>query len=592
MELRSADLIYRSLSIKTIGDRLLRICPLTYELEGNKTHRGWSELLNLAEHSILAPLKCAIKAFVADTLITTLPLKKFLATTAKEVPTDTYLAASVVAIEHKNSYSVGSFLLAYLSMMGWIYKLGTTQIYASDEGLPNPGWRTIPFACAYTLACKSVDGYWIAKQIVDEARNVLSMTKIKKFHIPGIDAAIEKYRTLDREISLTLDHYIKNFAWDIQRACRTGESNWRPEIGAILWTLGQVPDSTLFKQSNGSSYLPSLRFFKQLVSRSLSAIPEDPLTQYIWLELKDRLPVSLREHRALFAVINTRYNHPRLESGFPVSIAEAYAHAIIELFRGTLNDYTIQIFYDKFNPFSQAGDIVDAASDFRIAALGIELSRSNCDVGRRLRSLFAEHGDEMIAVSMQLAYEMIEESIMYPEWPDSNNVANALLHESIESKLSAVDNSFDPTILMECVTAVEKFRVAALSYWFMITPPFPYKDDPAAIKDLLDEDTYLRQVLRSAYFLARWSSFPEHYRLFSISVRGASNPFESAQDQLRIPTDSDTGRNRYRRAWQDLVNLIKRMEDIAPIYANRRGNPIPSAKRIFEHLNSHQFLKD
>src|SRR5208337_5350100 len=83
--------------------------------------------------------------------------------------------------------------------------------------------------------------YWIAKQIVGEARDVLSMTKVKTFHIPGIDAAIDKYRNLDREISLKLNHCIANLAWDIREACRAGESNWRPEIGAIRWTLGQVP---------------------------------------------------------------------------------------------------------------------------------------------------------------------------------------------------------------------------------------------------------------------------------------------------------------------------------------------------------------
>jgi hypothetical protein len=163
-----------------------------------------------------------------------------LATTSKEVPTDIYFAASRVAIEHKNSHPVGAFLLAYLSMIGWIYKLGTTQIYASDEGLPNPGWGTIPFACADTLACKSVDGYWIAKKIVAEARNVLSMAKIKTLPITGIEAAIEKYRILDHEIETKLTEYIKELAYEIREACRiTEENNWRPEIGAILWTLGQ-----------------------------------------------------------------------------------------------------------------------------------------------------------------------------------------------------------------------------------------------------------------------------------------------------------------------------------------------------------------
>jgi hypothetical protein len=592
MELRSTDLIYRSSSLKTIADNLLRLCPLTSELQGKADHRGWSELSSLAENPSIAALQNVVQAFLADKLITTAPLQEFLANTADQISIDTYFVASQIAIEQKESYPVGSFLLAYLSMMGWIYKLGTTAIYASDEGLPNPGWGTIPFACAYTLTCELVDGYWVAKQIVTEAKNILSMTKVKTSYIPGIETAKNKYRELDLEISKKLNECMKELACDIRKACCTNEINWRSEIGAILWTLGQVPDSALFKHSTVSSYLPSQQFFRRLVKSSLLAIPTDPLLQYIWLELKDRPPINLREHRVLFAVINARYNHPRLESGFPVSMAEVYAHTIIELFRGTLDDYTVQTFYENFNPFSQTGDITDASADFRIATLGIELSRSECGAGQRLRSLFAEHSEQMMAVSMKFACNMLEESVMYPEWPNVNNFANAFLHELIESKLSLIESSFDPEILMECVTAVEKLRAAALSYWLMITPPLPRMDDPAALEDLINEDSHLRLILRSAYFLARWNSFPEHYRLFSISIHGASNPIQAAQDQLGVPTDSETGRKRYRRAQQDLLNLIKRMEDVSPRYADRRGNPVPSASRIFEQLNSHRFLQN
>jgi hypothetical protein len=590
MELRSADLIRRNFSLKTIADELLRICPLTYEIEGNENHAGWIELLHLAEDSRLLPFRETILSFVTDKLRTSIPLQSFLSTTSKEISTDSYFIASAAAIDFKKSHPVGAFLLAYLSMIGWIYKLGITQIYASDEGLPNPGWGVIPFACACTLACKAVDGYWIAKKIVVEARNVFSMTKIKTLSISGINKAIYKYKTLDDEITVALDNYFNNFSWEIRKACRTEKNDWRPEIGAILWTIGQVPESALFRKRNGSSYLPSYLFFNKLVRRSLAVIPGDPLTQYIWLELKDSLPVNLRDYRALFAVINARYHHPRLESGFPVSIAKAYATAIIELFRGDITNRTLQIFYDNFNPFSQKGDMVDAASDFRIAALGIELSKVECDTARRLTSWFAEHHDEMISISMRFACSMVEDSVLYPEWPNINNFANTFLHELIESKLYAVNDTFNPEMLMECVTAVEQLRAAALSYWLMVTPPFPRSDTPAAMEELLVEDSNIRKLLRSAYFLARWDSFPEHYRLFSISVRGGSNPIQAAQDQLRVKTDSDTGRNRYQAARKNLTDLIKKMEKVDADYADKRGNLIPSAKKIFEYLNSHQSI--
>jgi hypothetical protein len=75
-------------------------------------------------------------------------------------------------------------------------------------------------------------------------------------------------------------------------------------------------------------------------------------------------------------------------------------------------------------------------------------------------------------------------------------------------------------------------------------------------------------------------------------VRGASNPIEAAQEQLRVKTDSSTGRQHYRNARQDLQNLVKKMEDVAPNYTNRRGNSILSAKRVFEYLNSHQLFEE
>jgi len=40
-------------------------------------------------------------------------------------------------------------------------------------------------------------------------------------------------------------------------------------------------------------------------------LPDDPLIQYIWLEIKNNSAINLRAHEALFTVINHRWNRTR-----------------------------------------------------------------------------------------------------------------------------------------------------------------------------------------------------------------------------------------------------------------------------------------
>jgi tetratricopeptide (TPR) repeat protein len=583
MELRTADLMYRKDSIKAIAATILRLCPLSYDLEGNLSHPGWGELLDLAQEKALHPLKKTIEEFSEDKFVTSAPLQKFLAVTASEVPSSTFLAASARALACQHSHPAGAFLLAYLSLMGWIYQQDSVGVYRIESGCPDPGWCIVPYSCASTLATKMAGGYWTARRIVQEARGVLSLSKTAA-PIREIDEALGRYQALERMITSSLEYDIDDLAAQIQDACRPVEGNWRPEIGAISWSLGQVPESRMFRP--GTEYLPSLQFFKRLVRASITAIPSDALCQYLWLELKDRPPCSLRDHRSLFAIINASYYHLRLEAG-PIPMAKAYAMAAIELFKEQADEQIVHLFLDQFHPFSERTEMADTAADMRIAALGIELSRSETEAGRRLRLLFDKNAGEMFAVTMRLAVEMIADSVLYPEWPDTNNFANGFLHEMVERNLSSVGKDMALEALRECVTANEQLRAAAIQYWLMVTLPLPTRDEDAALRGSLDEDMRLRRTLRSAYFLSRWHAFPHHYRFFSVSTR-EPNILKGFQDQLAVPTDVEMGRDRYRRARMELKEVTKRMAQIAPSYAKKRATDPPSMVRILGFLNAHR----
>ena len=97
------------------------------------------------------------------------------------------------------------------------------------------------------------------------------------------------------------DECVDNLAWDLRSSCRTEEPNFRPEVAAMFWSLGDVPHAEILRRT---AYVPSREVVARLVQRSMQVIPFDPGIQEIWLRLKDRPPFALRAHKELFPSIN------------------------------------------------------------------------------------------------------------------------------------------------------------------------------------------------------------------------------------------------------------------------------------------------
>ena len=134
----------------------------------------------------------------------------------------------------------------------------------------------------------------------------------------------------------------------------------RAELAALFWTSGDVLHAELLGPDGPADYLPPYPMVRSLVDHSMRTLPREPLIQYIWLDMKDREPFSLREHRVLFGHINNRFHsHPlhQLDEILPVDVSRAYAKAVIAWMRGHVKDVA---FNELFEAMALASSLVEA----------------------------------------------------------------------------------------------------------------------------------------------------------------------------------------------------------------------------------------
>jgi len=225
-----------------------------------------------------------------------------------------------------------------------LYKEGWWQ----DTLQLEPGWQIFPLAAAQNL--DRADAFWSARRLsrtaVEAIENTVGWTGYGRN--PHITAP---YREILQHASRRYEECIENLAWDLRESCQLEEPNFRPDVAALFWTLGDVPHAHLLRDT---TCMPSLQAVGGLVRRSLQVMHVDPALQEIWLRLKDRPPFSLREHRELFVSINLNWAPISSRIGPAggqhqvdlLSISEppsqAYAAAVTEYFRTGMVKETIQ----------------------------------------------------------------------------------------------------------------------------------------------------------------------------------------------------------------------------------------------------------
>jgi hypothetical protein len=160
------------------------------------------------------------------------------------------------------------------------------------------GWETFPLAAARNL--DKAGAIWATRYLAQTAVESIEMSP--SWAGQGRDPETTAgYRAVLRHAQRRYGECVDNLAWDLRNSCGAEEPNFRSEVAAMFWSLGDVPHAESLLRT---TYVPSREVVAGLVRRSMQVIPFDPGLQEIWLRLKDRPPFALRAHKELFPSIN------------------------------------------------------------------------------------------------------------------------------------------------------------------------------------------------------------------------------------------------------------------------------------------------
>lgn len=535
--------------------RLFNMTPVLAEMRA--TPRWAPALTDAVASPELAALRPTVTAIATNGPATLQPWHAFLNGPAATIDPVTYAHATAVAQQLLATDPPAALLLSLLSLSGWTAALGD-QLYAQPGGMPHPGWATIPYGLAEAgLRLGCLDG---VTALIADSYDVLMAAK-HQFD-PRLREALDAYRTLAGRAERAVEIAIANLADDLRDACRPGPDSMRPQFGALLWTLGMVPESLLFRAGDDTGVLPTRRFFQSVVRQSLDHLAHDSLIQYLWLELKDRPPMDLRSHRGLFMRINADFHQQPLDDLLPVAPSRSYARTLIGVFRGALDpaeadDYlqVEQLLQSSFPDIDQLLFVRTTAHAYAVAQhSGRLLDHPATDFWRNLAGLAAD-----------IRYR----ADRHPDWPELGQRLNAPLFQYAQETLAAGDPD-------AALAAIEHYRVAALDYWLRIAPPLVGADVPAADTDLGRQESELLGYLRGAYFLTLFPTLPRHYHRYGRTL----------DDALDGPAqlDPDVGRSQLQDLSTELTDLYQRSAPTAPLYVAKRLAPTADLDRMAASL--------
>lgn len=546
-------------------------------MKGNPGYKNWAErvvaLSNLEE---LAPVQRVLKELASGQLLDLNPLLRFVKEDAFSIPFKCYENASRLAETETKTNACAAFVLALVALAGWSASLKERLLY-QDTGRPHRGWTCIPYAyIGASLKLGDLEG---AKDLVTLSYNTLRAAKFPEYGL--IADALRNCRALSIKVYQRLDSAVSNLADDLHQSLSASPDNFRAEFFALLWTLGLIPESQLLRSPG---FLPSRSFVKRIVWACLDRIPYDPLTQYIWLEMKDKPPFHLRDHRPLFDKINMRYAQYTADELFEIPPSQIYTQTLIAWFKGSLTSDQVGLYtwvveqMEQYEPTRHARDRADWSVYLRMLSLAYILARQ-FDYFERDVSLAVER-HAWLSLWSQVV-RMRGKFHLNPDRPDLGGLLNYPLFHVIEGDLGvqAVDDRW-PAAIGELIEALEQYRAAAMSYSLAVTRPIPSVGEAAALEDAWAQEGEMLRWLRGAYFLVYHDYLPDHFRRYATDTwMPGDNPAKGL--------NRDTGLKEYDAVLNELQNLYKNLEPVAPIYADQRLTSHAGIKRIINALNSH-----
>ncbi|WP_433042589.1 hypothetical protein [Dactylosporangium sp. CS-033363] len=420
---------------------------------------------------------------------------------------------------------VAAAVVSVFALAGWAGGLGEALLRFP----PDEGWFLVPARAAHTLL--AADAVHAAEFVVGRARAVVD-EGAREFYAPAVQERLVGLREAALGIARRRDEDVAGLAWELRAACRAGGPNLRAEVAALLWTVGDVPRADLLARA--PDYTPPLTVLQQLVATTMAWVRDDPLLQYVWLELKDRPPLDLRRHHRLFALLNARYTHNVLHH---LDVSAAYARALVAHFGA-----------------GPAADLVDS--------FGLELATAIPILG----------ADEPLS---QLRLAALDHLLLGGDpdrWRELAGAASAILGDAVRrGDFTALHRCLAVPLYYvdgDALAAVERHRAAGLAYWLAAAPPPPTLVAEQA--EPLRAEMGLLEQLRGARYVRLTPQLPPAYQRMVTDLRASIRRGEVGVH----PLDQERAVRLTAQAWRELGALWERMRELDPSYVDARTDPV------------------
>lgn len=517
------------------------------------------ELRELAKDERAAPLRRVLTDMADVGLQTLKPLGRFLRDDVSGIGAGQFADASALGAEQVRRRPGAAYVITLASVVGWAEALGE-KLHGQVNGYPAFGWVDMPYA--FARAALQVGDPRGALQVVNLAYDTLMAARYHDH--AALLAGISRYRQLAGDAGRRLEQVIDNLADDLLR------SGLRTHLLALLWTLGFVPECEALRRSGG---LPSRSQVRAVIRLSLERIPEDPLTQFLWLELKDRPVLDLRQH-PFFYMINCRYEQYFPDTEWEIMPSQAYARTLIAWLGGTLTTDEMGAYLDLMTPvraFEKYREHMPGASDWSVYLRMISLAY----LLAAEYDMFAEDvtPERRLTIWRSLlddASQMRGRHHLNPHRADLEGTLNYPMFHVIE-------NLDDPA---ERVVAMERYRAAAMTFPLAVTTPsalLPSCPDPER-EHQLDRERELLRWLRGAQFVVNFPFLPRHFH------RYAAYDLQPGEE---VGLDIETGRRDYLDVERLLGELYDEMEPTAGEYTACRRDPTARIDTIVNALGQH-----
>ncbi|GLH98856.1 hypothetical protein [Phytohabitans aurantiacus] len=463
------------------------------------------------------------------------------------------------------SNPVAAAIIALYALAWWEGQLGTRLYQERWPHLPyglHPSWHLFPLVAAQNLL--ESNAIWasrrLARTVVGAVENSSGWNGDRN---PDVTADCRAtLRSVDRRYTECVD----NLAWELRESCRTEQPNFRPEVAALFWSLGDVPHANLLRDT---LLVPSREVINRLVQRSMQVIHLDPGVQWIWLGLRDRPPFRLREHRELFVSINMVWSDMRsldlqrgeiegehlvdLHSTSEVTPSRAYASAIVEFHASGVTPTTLAQLSDAHLANAGQFGLHAPESLLRLRSL-LTLLVDPAELGSGTRSR-----SELWEILAGFAADIVE-----ARERDRRDAYDRRL----DIPFYYVERSY-PGSLARALDLTERYRAAGQWYWRYVLA-HPAESTKAEARHLLARERQLVEELRSNHFLRLLPFLPQGYGRLVASDFGAGGEGDASHVERDLQRLAEAARDTAQYLAAELDDVAQRLAAIDQCYAAAR----------------------